>query len=174
MAAAAVEVAELGAPEAEVVGEKALAEAEKLGSRLARKVEKKISTDAAPAGRDMVSRLVDVGTGVAIGQGLQGSRGQKAAEGVTRSLAAARQPTANGGGVRFWRGPRRRGPGAGGRADRLAPNHHRGFRRCRRQKARRLASFWTGTAVGALWGATVLWASGTWPGRRPKETSFAR
>ena len=106
MAAAAVEVAELGAPEAEAVGEKAFVEAEKLGSKLARKVGKKISTDAeraventaAPAGRDVVSRLVDVGTGVAIGQSLQGPRGQKAAEGVTQSLAAARQPAANGGG----------------------------------------------------------------------------
>jgi hypothetical protein len=117
MASAVVEIgaegAEALAPEAEEVGAKVAPKLEEVGSKAASKVERLFGKKAAevgteeaataateeaaaaaqPAGRQTMDRLMDVGTGVMIGQSLQGSdSGSKAAQGATQTLAAVQAP----------------------------------------------------------------------------------
>lgn len=114
MATAVVEIgaegAEAVAPELEEAGAKIAPKFEEVGSKAASKVEglfgKKAAEETAevgteeaalaaeaPAGRKTMDRLMDVGTGVMIGQSLQGSdTGSKAAQGATQTLAAVGAP----------------------------------------------------------------------------------
>ena len=114
MATAVVEIgaegAEAVAPELEEAGAKIAPKFEEVGSKAASKVEglfgKKAAEETAevgteeaakaaeaPAGRQTMDRLMDVGTGVMIGQSLQGSdTGSKAAQGATQTLAAVGAP----------------------------------------------------------------------------------
>jgi len=112
MAGAAVEGAELLAPEAEVIGEKVAAEAEEVGSELFNRFARKgaRAAEAAPAGRDSISRLMDVGTGVLLGQSLQGPSDQKAAQAaaVQQPLGAAALAAGAGEGRRLAAGSRSR------------------------------------------------------------------
>ena len=111
MATAVVEIgAEAVAPELEEAGAKIAPKFEEVGSKAASKVEglfgKKAAEETAevgteeaalaaeaPAGRKTMDRLMDVGTGVMIGQSLQGSdTGSKAPQGATQTLAAVGAP----------------------------------------------------------------------------------
>ena len=80
MAAVAIEGAEVLAPELEVFGTEALGEAEKLGSQLfnrfGRKGTQAAEREASTVGKDVFTRLSDVGTGVMLGQSLGSNKSQ--------------------------------------------------------------------------------------------------
>ena len=80
MAAVAIEGAEVLAPELEAFGTEALGEAEKLGSQLfnrfGRKGAQAAEREASTVGKDVLTRLSDVGTGVMLGQSLGSNKSQ--------------------------------------------------------------------------------------------------
>lgn len=113
MAEAAVEGVEAAAPELEAAGAKAVGEAKQVGSSLLHKIERAApaaaapaavapaaeiaiapAAAAAPAAGATMTRLLDIGTGVAIGQSLGhgDQKGAQAAQAATQTLAAAQQP----------------------------------------------------------------------------------
>ncbi|GFR89413.1 hypothetical protein ElyMa_002542400 [Elysia marginata] len=99
MAAAVLEVgaegAEALAPEVEEFGAKAIPKVEKMGAKAVSKIEHLFGREMAPASRGAVDRLMDIGTGVMVGQSLHGSSsGQEAAQGTPQTLAAV-QPSSS-------------------------------------------------------------------------------